>query len=115
MQIHHTDFDKHLDFLSDHEGSVLFFEHKTNPARFMDTVISTVKALPSGHQCLLIVNQTVARAKKGEHLMRKVGERLEASGIATLVHAFVVPPALFSILKDEQTLEALRTELERND
>lgn len=31
--------------------------------------------------------------------MRAIGEALEDSGIATLVHAFVVPPGLFNMLK----------------
>lgn len=105
MQLHHTDYDKHLDFLENHEGSVLFFEQKTNPRRFVNRVVNAVKHLPPGHQCLVLFKQDARDDKAAHHVMRRIGLQLEDEAMETLVHAFVLPAALFSIVKNEQDLQ----------
>lgn len=99
MHLYTTDFDKHLELLENASGDIHFFTKGTNPRRFVKSVVNAAQQLQPQQKCLCIFNQKVAHSKKAHHVMRAIGEALEDSGIATLVHAFVVPPGLFNMLK----------------
>lgn len=99
MHLYTTDFDRHLDYLENHKGNVHFYGASTKPRTFVNTVMKDVQQLQPQEKVLLIFNEKQAHSKKAHHVMRALGERLEDRGIATLVHAFVVPPSLFKLLK----------------
>lgn len=99
MHLYTTDFDKHLALLENASGDIHFFTSETNPRRFVKTVVNAAQQLQPQQKCLCIFQSKGAHAKKAHHVMRTIGESLENMGIATLVHAFVVPPGLFNMLK----------------
>ncbi len=100
MHLYTTDFDRHLDFLEEHgSGPVHFYSGGTNPRKFVNAVVKDARQLQPTEKLLCIFNEKVAHSKKAHHVMRTIGERIENIGVATLVHAFVVPPKLFKLLK----------------
>lgn len=99
MHLYTTDFDRHLGMLEHVSGDVHFYSSGTNPRRFVNAVVKAARQLQPTQKLLIIFNEKVAHSKKAHHVMRAIGERIEDIDIATLVHAFVVPPNLFKMLK----------------
>ena len=104
MHLYTTDFDRHLDMLEHASGDVHFYSTETNHRRFVNTVVKAARQLQPPEKLLIIFNESVAHSKKAHHVMRAIGERIEDIGIADrttrcAIHAFVVPPNLFKMLK----------------
>lgn len=100
MHIHTTDFDAHIDALENSVGKVLFYKAKTNPGRFVNTAVQTVQRLEAQQQCVLIFNEKGTPSRKVHRIVQRIGTQLESKHIHTLVHAFIVPPALFNMLEE---------------